>query len=85
MAGHLLPFDGSASEHALWTLTKAGRQCAATARMTEAGLLEVRIAIDGEHCWSQVYRVALGDEAMAAAEQKRDEFIAKGWAVLRGG
>ena len=69
---------GPAPEHHLWSLTKDGHHCVATALMTAAGL-ELRIAIDGELSWSSVYRVALGDDVTAAAAAKRAELLEHGW------
>ena len=74
------PYD-PAPEHALWSLSKAGHRCDATAQMTETGL-ELRIAIDGELSWSRVYRVALAEDVAADAEEKRLEFEANGWTLL---
>ena len=52
--------------------------------MTDTGL-ELRIAIDGELSWSRVYRVALGEDVAADAEEKRLEFEANGWTLLERG
>lgn len=75
----LVPPPPPPSEHPLWTLTKAEHQAEARVRATPFGP-ELRILIDGELWWSQVFQPPTEDGMTAAADRKRDEFEAKGWA-----
>lgn len=65
-------------EHPLWRLRKRDHHVEARARATFAGP-ELRILIDGELWWSQVFQPATAQGLTAAAERKRHEFEAKGW------
>lgn len=75
------PAAPAAVDHALWSLAKAGHRVDACTRATLAGP-ELRIAIDGELWWSQVVRPPTEAALTAAAEAKRRDFEAKGWALL---
>lgn len=75
----LVPPSPPPVEHALWTLTKAAHQAEARVRSTPFGP-ELRILVDGELWWSQLFQPATEAGMRAAAERKREEFEAKGWA-----
>lgn len=66
------------TEHPLWTLAKAGHQAEARVRATAFGP-ELRVLIDGELWWSQLFQPATEEGMRAAADRKKDEFEAKGW------
>lgn len=76
----LVPPPPPPTEHTVWTLTKDARQAEARVRATPFGP-ELRILIDGELWWSQVVRPPDTSAVEAAAELKRLEFTAKGWAL----
>lgn len=75
----LVPPAPQPTEHPLWTLRKRAHQVEARVRATPAGP-ELRILIDGELWWSQVFQPPTEDALTVAAERKRLEFTAKGWA-----
>lgn len=77
----LVPPPPPPVEHRLWTLAKATRQAEARVRATPFGP-ELRILVDGELWWSQLFQPATEDGMTAAAERKREEFEAKGWGGL---
>jgi hypothetical protein len=66
-------------EHPLWQLQKRAHSVDARVRATPGGP-ELRILVDGELWWSQLFQPATEAGIAAAAERKRDEFEAKGWA-----
>lgn len=74
----LVPPPPPPSEHSLWTLTKADRRAEARVRATPFGP-ELRILVDGELMWSQLFQPATEAGMQDAAERKREEFEAKGW------
>lgn len=76
------PLPATCPEHILWTLTKREHRVYARVRGTPAGP-ELRILIDGELWWSQVFQPPTEEGFTAAAERKREEFEAKGWTVSR--
>ena len=73
------PAPPTYGEHPLWTLRKRDLQVEARVRATPAGP-ELRLLIDGELWWSQVFQPPTEEALTAAAERKRLEFTAKGWA-----
>ncbi len=74
----LVPPPPPPSEHGLWTLEKAGHQAEARVRATPFGP-ELRILIDGELWWSQMFQPPTEAGLHAAADRKRGEFTDKGW------
>lgn len=74
------PAAPAAVEHPLWTLTKRTHQVEARVRATPAGP-ELRILLDGELWWSQVFQPPTEATLTAAAERKRGDFEAKGWTL----
>lgn len=66
-------------DHPLWTLTKRDHRVDAVVRATPGGP-ELRLLLDGELWWSQLVRPATEDALTALADEKRGEFVAKGWA-----
>ncbi len=80
----LVPPPSPPVEHRLWTLAKAEHWAEARVRATPGGP-ELRILIDGELWWSQLFQPATEAGLTDAAERKREEFEAKGWAFERAG
>lgn len=76
----LVPPPPPPKEHTLWTLTKEQRRVDARVRSTPFGP-ELRILIDGELWWSQLFQPATAPGMADAADRKRAEFEAKGWAA----
>jgi hypothetical protein len=67
-----------AVEHVLWILTKTGRTAEARVRPHPLGQ-ELRFLVNGELLWSEVFRSGRGVVLGEVAENKRLDFIARGW------
>ena len=61
----------------LWTLTKGGSRARAIARKVPGIGIELRFLWNDDTRETRVYRNAV--ELAAAASQKRDELMARGW------
>ena len=68
------------AEHRVWMLTKRTHQAEARVRATPAGP-ELRILLDGELWWSQLFQPATEAGMTDVADRKRGEFLAKGWST----
>lgn len=74
----LVPPPPPPREHGLWTLVKGEHRAEARVRATPYGP-ELRILIDGELWWSQLFQPATEAGMGDAADRKREELQAKGW------